>query len=78
MRMKVSREQVLRIVTFLFMGFTLFGLDLEKYGLTQDSAAEFIITGVLIVGMLADAIGYLLRRGKGDVDNLGVFKKIVG
>lgn len=53
------------------MGFTLFGVDLSKFGLTQDSLAEFLITLVLIVSMLLDLVGYLIRYAKGDVSLSG-------
>lgn len=66
-----SREQALRITSFLVMGLMLFGVDLSQFGLTEDSLAEFLVTGVLVVGMLIDFIGYLIRWAKGDVNAFG-------
>jgi hypothetical protein len=69
--MKYSREQITRAVGFIFMGFVLFGVDLTKYGLTEDSLAQLIVTGTLVLGMIVDGVGYVIRLSKGDTNIVG-------
>lgn len=66
-----SKEQALRISSFIVLGSVLFGFDLEQHGLNEGSLADLILNVVLISGMVADAAGYLIRYAKGDVNLAG-------
>lgn len=62
-----SREQILRIVTALFMVGTIFGINFMDYGLTEENIVEMIVTLVATVSAVSEIIGYFLRWSKGDV-----------
>lgn len=67
----ISREQLLRQIGMVFTLVMLFGVDLTKYGLTPDSVAQAMTTLILIVSLVVNAVGYIIRYFKGDVKPLG-------
>lgn len=66
-----SREQLLRQIGMVFTLVMFFGVDLTKYGLTPDSVAQTVFTLMLIVSLVINAVGYIIRYMKGDVKPLG-------
>lgn len=62
-----SKEQLLRQIGVVFTLFMLFGVDLSKYGLDPESVAQAIITLTLIVSLIINGVGYVIRWFKGDV-----------
>lgn len=66
-----SKEQALRIASFIIMGTVLLGVDLKQYGLDEGSLADLVFNAVIVISMLADATGYLFRYAKGDVTLAG-------
>lgn len=69
-----SKEQLVRVTSFIFMGSTLIGINLTDYGLDEETVNTTLFTLVILASMGFDAIGYILRWLKGDV-TLGGFKK---
>lgn len=62
-----SREQVVRVISMIFMVSMAFGINLMDYGISEESAVETVVTFMAVIGILLDVIGYLLRWSKGDV-----------
>ena len=71
---KFSREQSLRVTGFVTIVDVLFGVDLQSKGLDEGSLADFLVTGALVVGLVVEVVGWLIRKAKGDVNVVGVRK----
>jgi uncharacterized membrane protein len=70
----ISREQLLRIVSALFMLGAIFGVNTMDIGVSEEQVADSLVTLIAAVGIVSDVIGYFLRWSKGDV-TLGGFRK---
>lgn len=69
-----SKEQALRMASFVVMMFAIAGVNLADHGLETKTISELIVNVALIIGMVTDAIGYFRRFNRGDV-RLSGFRK---